>query len=107
MASRRLSMRKIKEVLRLKGFSVRQIAQSCDIARSTVKDYLDRSQIQGVAWPLPDDLDDAVLEHMLFPPVAHIYADKRVMPPMDYIQRELRRKGVTLQLLWYEYKRAF
>ncbi len=52
-------MRKIKEVLRLKwekGFSARQIAQSCDIARSTVKDYLDRAQLQGLTWPLPDDL---------------------------------------------------
>ena len=102
-------MRKINEVLRLrweKGFSARQIAQSCDIARSTVKDYLDRAQLVGLTWPVPDDLNDAAVEQMLFPPVAHIEADKRVMPPMDYIQRELRRKGVTLQLLWYEYKRT-
>ena len=109
MANRRLSMRKINEVLRLKwekGFSARQIAQSCDIAQSTVKDYLDRAQLQGLTWPVPDDLDDAAVEYILFPPVAHMEADKRVMPPMDYIQRELRRKGVTLQLLWYEYKRA-
>ncbi len=109
MANRRLSMRKIKEVLRLKwekGFSARQIAQSCDIARSTVKDYLDRAQLQGLTWPVPDDLDDAAVEHMLFPPVINKEADKREMPPLDYIQRELRRKGVTLQLLWYEYKSA-
>jgi hypothetical protein len=69
MANRRLSMRKIKEVLRLKwekGFSARHIAQSCDIAWSTVKDYLDRAQLQGLTWPVPDDLDDAAVEHMLF-----------------------------------------
>jgi len=109
MANRRLSMRKINEVLRLKwekGFSARQIAQSCDIARSTVKDYLDRAQMGGLTWPVPDDLDDAAVDRILFPPVPHIEADKRVMPSMDYIQRELRRKGVTLQLLWYEYKRT-
>jgi len=85
MANRRLSMRKIKEVLRLKwekGFSARQIANSCDIARSTVTDYLDRAQLKGLTWPLPDDLDDAAVEHMLFPPVVQIDADKRLMPPM-------------------------
>jgi transposase len=109
MANRRLSMRNINEVLRLKWekeFSVRQIAKSCNIARSTVKDYLERAQLVGLTWPLPEDLDDAAVEHMLFPPVANIEADKREMPPMDYIHRELSRKGVTLQLLWFEYKRA-
>jgi len=102
-------MRKIKEVLRLKwekGFSARQIAKSCDIARSTVKDYLDRAQQMGLTWPLPDDIDEATVEHMLFPTAAHIDADKRLMPPMDGIHQELRKKGVTLQLLWYEYKQA-
>jgi predicted transcriptional regulator len=62
-------MRKIKEVLRLKwekGFSAHQIADSCDISRSTVKDYLDKAQIRGITWPLPDDLNDAAVEHLLF-----------------------------------------
>ncbi len=102
-------MRKIKEVLRLKwekDFSARQIAKSCDIARSTVKDYLDRAERKGLTWPLPDDLDEAAVEHMLFPPVEQIDADKRLLPPMDGIHQELRKKGVTLQLLWYEYKQA-
>jgi transposase len=109
MANRRLSMRKINEVLRLngeKGFSARQIAKSCDIARSTVKDYLDRAQQNGLTWPLSEDLDDAAVEHLLFPPAAPIDNDKRVMPSMEYIHRELKRKKVTLQLLWYEYKKA-
>jgi len=109
MANRRLSMRKIKEVLRLKwekGFSARQIAKSCDIARSTVKDYLNRAQLMGLAWPLPDDLDEAAVEHMLFPPAAHIDANKRPIPSMEDIHRDLKKKGVTLQLLWYEYKQA-
>ena len=109
MANRRLSMRKINEVLRLKwekGFSVRQIAKSCDIARSTVKDYLDRAQLNGLNWPLPEHLDDAAVEHLLFPLAAQIDTDKRLMPSMEYIHRELKKKRVTLQLLWYEYKRA-
>jgi DNA-binding transcriptional regulator LsrR (DeoR family) len=65
MAGRRLSMRKIKEVLRLKwqhGHSKKQIAQSCKIARSTVKDYLSRAQKAGLNWPLDPALDDGDLE---------------------------------------------
>ena len=109
MANRRLSMRKINEVLRLnweKGFSARQIAKSCDIARSTVKDYLDRAQLNGFTWPLSDDLDDAAVERLLFPPAAHTDTDKRVMPSMKYLHQELKKKRVTLQLLWSEYKKG-
>ena len=71
MAGRRLSMRKIKEVLRLnwgQGLSTRQIARSCSMARSTVKEFLNRAQVAGLTWPLPPDMDDHVLENLLFPP---------------------------------------
>ena len=109
MAGRRLSMRKIKEVLRLKhenGCSIRQIAKSCNIARSTVREYLVRAEQVGLSWPLAPDLDDAAVENLLFPAAQHIFRDRRQMPPMDHMHRELKRKGVTLQLLWYEYKQA-
>ena len=107
MAGRRLSMRKIKEVLRLKwefNQSNKQIAQSCKIARSTVREYLDRAKRAGLCWPLDPDLDDTAIETMLFPVIA--VSEKRQMPPMDYLYQELKKKGVTLQLLWYEYKEA-
>ena len=71
MAAERLSMRTIKEVLRLKWekeFSGNQIAQSCNIARSTIRGYLERAQTAGLSWPLPPDLDDGSLEALLFPP---------------------------------------
>ena len=73
MAKERLSMRKIKEVLRLHfehQQSIRQIAQSCNIARSTVQEYLHRAEQAGVTWPLPEEMDDAALENRLFPPQA-------------------------------------
>jgi transposase len=109
MANRRLSMRKIKEVLRLHqevGLSERQIAKSCDISRSTVKEYLHRAQRTGLSWPLPPDLDDAQLENLLFPCTQPIPPENRGMPPMDSLYQELKKKGVTLQLLWCEYKQA-
>ena len=70
MPARRLSMRKVKEVLRLKfdrGLEVRQIARSCSIPHTSVLNYLSRAKAAGVSWPLPEDLDDEALERRLFP----------------------------------------
>jgi transposase len=109
MAKRRLSMRKIKEVLRLKwvhNLSNRQIAQSCSICHATVREYLTRVKLAGLSWPLPDDLDDGSIENLLFPGPRRHDSLQRQMPSMEYLFQELKRKGVTLLLLWYEYKKA-
>ncbi len=107
MAGRRLSMRKIKEVLRLKWLSEhsdRQIAKSCNISRSTVQEYLRRADHAELTWPTACDLDDTELEARLYPPNQTSHFSRASMPSMDYLHKELRRKGVTLQLLWHEYK---
>jgi transposase len=101
-------MREIREVLRLcheAGLSERQIAGSLRIAASTVHRYLDRAARAGLGWPLPDQLDDQALERALFPPTPPPRAP-RTPPDFAWVHRELRRKGVTLQLLWMEYKQA-
>ncbi len=99
-------MRRIKDVLRLKaaGHSRRQIAQSCGVARSTVAEYVKRAEAAGLWWPLPAELDDAELERKLFPPPVAIPAELRTVPDWSVVNQEFRRKGVTLQLLWDEYK---
>jgi transposase len=100
-------MRKIKEVLRLhhgKGLSARQVAKSLGIGRSTIQDYLGRAEQAGLRWPFPPELDDAALEDQLFPSIQCTPRQKRQMPPLEYLHQELRKKGVTLQLLWHEYK---
>ena len=107
MPAERLTMRKIREVFRLKfecEISNRQIAKSCHIARSTVGEYLFRFQQANLNWPLPDDMDDTQLENLLYPPTASPFASVRPMPDCAYIHAELRQKGVTLSLLWQEYK---
>jgi transposase len=109
MAKERLSMRKIKEVLRLRfehRQSARQIAKSCHIARSTVQEYLHRLEQAKLTWPLSPQMDDATLENQLFPSAPLLASEKRQMPPLEYLHRERKRKGVTLQLLWHEYKEA-
>ena len=100
-------MRKIREVLRLKwiaGSSARQIAKSCNIARSTVQEYIKRAEDAGLTWPTACELDDTALEDLLYPKSPSPILYRAPMPSMDYLHRELRRKSVTLQLLWYEYK---
>ena len=103
-------MRHIKEVLRLKWgqrLSQRQIAQSMGISRPAVAEYLRRAEQAGLSWPLPETLDDQALEQLLFP-ARPIPASGQVLVPPDwaYIHRELKRKSVTLLLLWQEYKAA-
>ena len=107
MPAERLTMRKTKEVFRLKfdcQLSNRKIAESCLIARSTVAEYLFRFQQAALSWPLPEAMDDAQLEELLFPPTALPPITERPLPDWLYIHNELRRKGVTLNLLWQEYK---
>jgi transposase len=104
MPKARLSMRKIREVLRLyaSGRSQRLIAQSAGIGQSTVGDYINRARLAGVSWP--SDLDDAALEQALYPPRPAIPTRCRPLPDWSIVHRELKRKGVTLFLLWEEYK---
>lgn len=105
MANRRLSMRKIKEVLRLKyegGLSNRAIARSCNICHRTVREYLKRAKGAGIDWPLPEGMDDESLEEMLFPRAHHEAGDVD-LPDMAWVHRELKRKGVTRYLLWQEF----
>ncbi len=107
MARRRLSMRKVGEVLRLRhelGLGLRQIARSLGLSHSRVAGYLGRAEAAGVPWPLPEDLGDAELEARLFPG-SEAQGRRRPEPDRGRVHRELRRKGVTLQLLWLEYKR--
>lgn len=109
MAARRLSMRKVREILRMRlanGMSIRQIARSCNVGKATVQESLLRARLAGLSWPLPDGLDDGSLEGMLYPPGAPARARAVGMPPMEQIHRELRRKGVTLRLLWEQYKES-
>ena len=104
MPARRLLMRKIREVLRLKyerGLSHRAIAQACAIGVGTVTLYLQRTSQLGLGWPLPAELDDAALEARLFH--RPVPVRERVRPDCAYIYRELKRDGVTLQLLREEY----
>lgn len=102
-------MRKIREVLRLRwecGLSERTVAASCSLARSTVGKYVLRAGEMGLSWPLPTDLTDEALEQLLFQTPEPLDAGPRFVPDWGEVHRELARKGITLQLVWEEYKEA-
>jgi transposase len=102
-------MRKVVEVLRLlfdHDRSQREIATILALSQGTVHNYVARFRAAGLPWPLPAELDEAALDAQLFrrgelPPSA-----TRPVPDWATVHQELKRKGVTLQLLWAEYKAA-
>ncbi len=107
MPAERLSMRRVREVLRLKyacGASVRTIARSVGIGHTTIGDYLRRTAVIGITWPVPVEIDDAELERRLFTPAGFYQAPTRALPDWSQVHAELRRRGVTLLLLWEEYR---
>lgn len=102
-------MRKVVEVLRLlfdQDRSQREIATILALSQGTVHNYVARFRAAGLPWPLPADCDEAALDAQLFrrgelPPSA-----TRPVPDWAAVHQELKRKGVTLQLLWAEHKEA-
>jgi len=105
MPAERLSMRKIREVLRLKhalGMSYRKISEATGVGKTRAAEYVRRAEASGIRWPVPEGLDDAELDRRLFP-VAR--ASLQARPAIDWpaMQNELKRRGVTLALLWQEY----
>ena len=100
-------MRRVREILRLKhgGASDRQIARSLSLARSTVAVTLERAAAAGLRWPLPATLSDRVLEAMLYAGHGSQQgARRKAEPDWAHVHHELRRPGVTLMLLWEEYR---
>ena len=107
MPGERLSMRKIREVLRLRlgqGLPQRAVAQSLGLSQGAVHGYMARARRAGLGRPLPDGIDDLQLEALLFPPPSSVAAEQRPMPDWAVVHRELRRPNVTLSLLWEEYR---
>jgi len=105
-------MRKIKETLRLKfdcELSNRATGRSCSISHSTVAEYMSRFEQAGLSWPLPPEMDEESLERKLFPldslvGVRGSGSVSKNEPDWKSVHEELKKKGVTLLLLWKEYQ---
>jgi hypothetical protein len=98
MPGERLSMRKIREVLRLRlghGLSERLIGQSLGLSARAVNGYLSRTRRAGIGWPLAESLTDERQEALLFLSPPDVPADQRPIPDWSSVHRELRRPNVT------------
>jgi len=106
MTQERLSVRKIREILRLQGagLSNRAIARACRISNSTVGEYLRRAEAASLHWPLPEGLSEDELFQKLFPLSVTEGVPGRPLPNWETVRDELKKKGVTLKLLWIEYR---
>lgn len=107
MPAERTTMRQVREILRLKfvgDVPLREIARRVGVAASTVRATVKRFEVVGLNWPLPDELTDAALEERLFATTGTKQGHRRqVEPDWAAVHRELKRKHVTLSLLWDEY----
>jgi transposase len=110
-ARRKLSMRKIKEIVRMllvMGLTIRQIARSTGVARSTVAEYVRRARQAKLSWEVCNGLEENDLERLLFPPAAapeQPAEDGKPIPDWLEVHRELQaHKHLTITLLWQEYK---
>lgn len=109
MVMPRTDMRKIREILRLRNdcnLTYEEIAASVHIGRSTVADCVVRFQASGLVWPLSDSLTDADLQRLLYTSASKKVEQGRPLPDFAEVHMDLRKKGVTKQLLWIEYKQT-
>ena len=99
-------MRNIEDVLRLhaRGLSTRRISLAAGVSKTSVIEYLRRATAAGLSWPLPNGIDEVALERLLFPPPPSAKEREATEPNWALVHRELKRPGVTLSLLWDEYR---
>lgn len=101
-----VSMHKIKEILRLHfdaKLSQHQIAASLQLSSGVVNKYLSLAKAAQIIWPLPEEVDEVTLRTVLKPYQKNVESN-RYEPDYPSIHQELKRKGVTLLLLWQEYE---
>ncbi len=102
-------MRKIREILRLRhaGLTIRQISASIKLSIGAIQKLLTKAEALGLGWPLPSELTDDQLAR-LFYPGADTRASRRFqIPDWSAVHQELKRKGMTKQLLWEEYTQQY
>lgn len=106
MPTERLSMRKVREVLRLKhavGLSYREISEATGVGKTAVYEYIRRAEAIGITWPVAEEIDDATLERRLFACPGALVLERHAVD-WAQVHEELKRRGVTLLLLWQEYR---
>ena len=110
--NRRLRMKQIKQMVKLnerRGLSYRQIGNALGLPKSTVSDYLRRFKRSGLSLADVDGLSDRAIFALLFPEnkAGEDSGGFKPLPDFTVIHQELRKKHVTRQLLWEEYRQRY
>jgi len=103
-------MRKLKDILRLKlqaNLSIRQIAASTKVGVGTVQKVIRHAQQAELSWDQICDLEEPKLYQWLYPAPAESQPKRFIDPDWGIIHQELKRKGLTKQLLWQEYREQY
>ena len=110
MSKKRTTMRKIREILRLRlaaDLSIRQIKASTKVSVGAIQKLLSRADTLGLTWPLPPEMDDNQLARLFYPGADTRVTARHQVPDWPAIHQELKRKGITKQLLWEEYSQHY
>ena len=110
MATPRITMRKLRDILRLRlaaGLSIRQIQAVTRTSIGLIQKLVARAEALGLGWPLPDELDDNQLQQLFYPTSNNPNTERYKQPDCAEVHQSLKHKGVTLQLLWEEYADQF
>ncbi len=110
MSAKRTTMRKIRDILRLRfaaDLSIRQIKTSTKVSVGLIQKLLTKANEEGLTWPLPPELDDQKLARLFYPGADTRVSARYQVPEWSVLHQELKRKGVTKQLLWEEYTQCY
>lgn len=110
MPTKRLSMRNLREILRLSlqaGLSLRQIKESQRVSLGAVQKIVRQASDQGLDWASIEQLDDTQLARLFYPESDARVSNQFQLPDWVTVHQELKRKGVTKHLLWEEYTQAY
>ena len=91
-----MSMRKIREVLRLThelGLSVREVREATGVGKTAVSEYVRRAKVVRLTWPIPPEISDAALERWLFTPAGFHEGSTKPLPDWTKVHEELKRRG--------------
>ena len=110
MPTKRISMRQLREILRLRLYadlSMRQIKSSLRVSLGAVQKVSSKAQAQNLNWEAIERLDDQQLARLFYPAADTRASGDFELPDWVEVHRELRRKGVTKHLLWEEYTQQY
>src|SRR5258706_5176354 len=102
MGGTRMSMRKIREVLRLThelGLTVRQVREATGVGKTAVSEYVSRAKVVGITWPIPPEISDAELERRLFTPAGFHEGSTKRLADLTKGDQGIQRRGVTPMIL--------